>query len=98
MNCCKWRIGLCCAFCFAMLPLVAGQAQNPKAADKSQTFKGIVVPIDKVLAKDIKLDPDAAGLMGRQMEGGKGYPLGKGTGARMFYKGTRGRDPPMRVS
>ena len=30
---------------FALLPLLASRAQNPKAVDKNETFKGNVVPL-----------------------------------------------------
>ena len=86
------RIGLCLAFGFALLPFAFGQAQTqkPKTAEKTETFKGIVVPLEKLLAtQQIKADPDAAGLMVLQAEDGTVYPLIKDAGARMFYKDTR---------
>jgi hypothetical protein len=96
----KTRIGLCVALGFALSPLLAGQAQNPKAADKNQSFKGNVVPLEKLLAKqDIKLDPDAAPYaMVLQTEDGKVYPLVKDGGARMFYKDARLLNRPMRLT
>jgi hypothetical protein len=95
------RIGLCLAFGFALLPFAFGQAQTqkPKTAEKTETFKGIVVPLEKLLAtQQIKADPDAAGLMVLQAEDGKVYPLVKDAGARMFYKDTRLLNRPIRLT
>jgi hypothetical protein len=93
------RMGICLAFGFALLPFAFGQAQKPKAADKSRTFKGIVMPLDKLLAKqDIKVDPDAAGIMVLQSDDGKVYPLVKDAGSRMFYKDSRLLNRPMRLT
>ena len=99
MNTRQCRVGLCLALGFALLPLFAGQAQSQKAADKNQTYKGIVLPLEKVLAKqDVKLDPDAANLMVLKGDDGKVFPLVKDAGARMFYKDKRLLDRPMRVT
>jgi hypothetical protein len=96
----KTHLGLCLALAFALMPLVAGQAQNPKAADKNQSFKGVVVPLDKLLAKqDVKLDPDAIPYsLVLQTEDGKVHPLVKDAGARMFFKDPRLLDRPMRLT
>jgi hypothetical protein len=96
----KTRLGLCLALAFALLPLLAGQAQNPKTADKNETFKGNVVPLDKLLAKqDVKLDPDAIPYsLVLQTEDGKVYPLVKDAGARMFFKDPRLLNRPMRLT
>ena len=97
MRTCTRRFGVCVGLGFAMLPLIASQAGTAKG-EKTQAYKGIVLPLDKVLGKDIKLDPDAAGLMVLQMEDGKVYPLVKDAGARMFYKDTRLLNRPMRLT
>jgi len=96
----KTRLGLCLALVFALLPLLAGQAQNPKAADKNHSYKGNVVPLDKLLAKqDVKLDPDAVPYsLVLQTEDGKVYPLVKDAGARMFFKDPRLLNRPMRLT
>lgn len=96
----KIRIALCIACAFALSPLLATQAQNPKAADKNQSFKGNIVPLEKLLAKqDVKLDPDAAPYaMVLQTEDGKVYPLVKDAGARMFFKDERLLNRPMRLT
>ena len=93
----KKQAGLLIAAAFALLPLLAATAQNAK--DKNLAFKGNVVPLDKLLAKqDIKLDPDAAALLALQTEDGKVYPLVKDAGARMFFKDTRLLNRPMRIT
>jgi hypothetical protein len=96
----KTRLGLCLAVGFALLPLLASRAQNPKAADKNQSFKGSVVPLDKLLAKDdVKLDPDAVPYsLVLQGEDGKVYPLIKDAGSRMFFKDARLLNRPMRLT
>jgi hypothetical protein len=94
------RTGLIIAFAFALSPLLAGHAQNQKPAEKIQTFKGNIVPLEKLLAKqNIKLDADAAPYsLALQTEDGKVYPLVKDGGARMFFKDARLLNRPMRLT
>jgi hypothetical protein len=96
----RMRLGLGLALGFALLPLLAGQAQNPKAADKNQSFKGNIVPLDKLLAKqNVKLDPDAVPYsMVLETADGKVYPLVKDEGSRMFFKDPRLLNRPMRLT
>src|SRR4051812_10963274 len=100
MNPSKKRLGLGLALAFALLPLLSGRAQNPKPAGGNQTFKGNVVPLSKLLAKqDVKLDPDAAGSwLALEAEDGKVYPLVKDAGARMFFKDAKLLERPMRIT
>ena len=98
MNRSQKRLGLVLALSFALVPLLASRGQNPKAADKNQFFKGNVVPLDKLLAREgIKLDADAVG-MALQAEDGKVYPLVKDAGARMFFKDAKLLNRPMRLN
>jgi hypothetical protein len=94
----KTRIGLSLALAFALSPLLAAQPQNPK--DKNQFFKGNVVPLEKLLAKqNVKLDPDAAPYaMILQTEDGKVHPLVKDGGSRMFFKDARLLNRPMSLT
>jgi hypothetical protein len=96
----KKRAGLALALGFALLPLAASPAQNGKPAEKNQSFKGNVVALDKLLAKqDIKLDPDAApAWRALQTEDGKIIPLVKDDGARMFFKDARLLNRPMKLT
>jgi hypothetical protein len=93
------RLGLCLAVAFALLPLAA-RPQGSKSADRNLSFKGSVVPFDKLLAKDdIKLDADAApSWLALRADDGKVYPLVKDAGARMFFKDTRLLNRPMRLT
>ena len=74
--------------------------QHGKPAAKNQVFKGLVVPLDKLLAReDIKLDRDAApAWLCVQAEDRKVYPLVKDAGGRMFFKDTRLLNRPMRLT
>src|SRR5437660_1416069 len=94
------RTVVLCAAGFALLPLLAAPAQQSKSRDANQVFKGKVVPLDKLLAKqEIKLDPDAAAAwLAVQTDDGKVYPLVKDAGARMFFKDTRLLNRPMRIT
>ena len=85
---------------FVLLPLIAVAGQSTKPADKNQTFKGRVVPLDKLLAKqDIKLDPDAvAASLVLQTDDGKVYLLVKDAGARMVFQDVRLLNRPMRLT
>ncbi len=94
------RIALCLAFAFALLPLVAAPGQDAKPADRNQSFKGNVVPLDKLLAREeIKLDADAVSTwMALRTGDGKVHPLVKDAGARMFFKDARLLNRPMRLT
>jgi hypothetical protein len=82
---------------FAALPLLA---QDVPADKNLQQFKGKVVPLADVLAKQgIKLDADAAPY-GRVLvtDDGKVYPLVKDAGARMFFQDAKLLNRPMRLT
>jgi hypothetical protein len=100
MNTRQRRLGLCLALSFALLPFVGACAQTGKPADKSQTFKGHVVSLDKLLKKeDVKLDADTVSTwLALQTEDGKVYPLVKDSAARMFFKDARLLNRPMQLT
>jgi hypothetical protein len=83
-----------------MTPFLPTQAQTGKLAEKNQTYKGAVVPLDKVVAKEnIKLDPDVmASYLVLLTEDGKIHPLIKDAGSRMFFKDKRLLNRPMRLT
>lgn len=93
------RLALCAALAFALAPVLA-PGQGAKRADNNQAFKGSIVPLDKLLAKDdIKLDPDAApAWLALKTHDGKVYPLVKDAGSRMFFKDARLLNRPMRLT
>jgi hypothetical protein len=94
------RAGLLLAIGFALIPLAGGWANGKKAPDKNEFYKGKVVPLADLLAKDgIKLDADAvATTLVLQAEDGKIYPLVKDEGSRMFYKDAKLLNRPMRLT
>ena len=93
------RFGLCLALAFALLPLLAVGSQHGKPQGKNQVFKGVVVSLEQLLAKEnIKLDPEAASLMVLQTDDGKVFPLVRDGGSRMFFKDKRLLDRPMRLT
>jgi hypothetical protein len=97
MSCRAIRFGLCLALLFALVPLFAGRAQQLK---ENQSLKGIVVPLEKLLAKqNIKLDSDAAPYwLALQADDGTIHPLVKDAGARMFFKDPHLLNRPMRLT
>src|SRR5258708_39574932 len=98
----RWhrRAGLLLALGFAFLPLCGGRANDKKAPDKNEFYKGKVVPLADVLAKNgVKLDTDAVSIMlVLQSEDGKIYPLVKDDGSRMFFKDAKLLNRPMRLT
>ena len=94
------RLGLLIALGFALLPMCGGWANDKKAPDKNEFYKGKVVPLADLLAKEnTKLDPDAVPFMlVLQAEDGKLYPLVKDNGSRMFFKDAKLLKRPMRLT
>ncbi len=94
------RLSLCLAGAIGLIPLFAG-ANGPKTpTPKTEHYKGKVVPLADLVAKDgSKLDADAAPhclvLVG---DDGKVYPLVKDSGARMFFNDPALLDRPMRLT
>lgn len=91
-------LGLACLI--ALTPLLAGAGDPKKPASKIEYFKGKVVPLADLVAKDgSRLDPDAAphwlALVG---DDGKVYPLVKDSGARLFFKDPALLNRPMRLT
>jgi hypothetical protein len=100
MNRWQRRAGLLLALGFALLPLCGGWASDKKAANKNEFYKGKVVPLADLLAKDgTKLDADAVPFsLVLQAEDGKIYPLVKDDGSRMFFKDAKLLNRPMRLT
>ena len=94
------RVGLFLALGFALTPLLGGWAGDKTSNDKHGLYKGKVVPLADLLAKEkTKIDDDAAPyFLVLQGEDGKIYPLLKDNGSRMFYKDARLLNRPMRLT
>jgi hypothetical protein len=89
------RLALFFALILSFAPLFAGPD-----APKNQDYKGKVVPLASILAKQkVKLDPDAAPhWLALQTDDGKVYPLVKDDGGRMFFKDERLLNRPMQLT
>jgi hypothetical protein len=92
------RVALIGGLVMAAAPALTGRAGGPK--DKNQFFKGNVVRLADVLAKnDAKLDADAAPQwLALKADDGKLYPLVKDAGGRMFFKDAKLLNRPMRLT
>jgi hypothetical protein len=90
------RAGLLLAVMGALLPLCAARSQDAKP----ETFRGMVVPLAKLLAEQgVKLDADAApAWLALKTADGKIYPLVKDAGARMFFKDAALLERPVRLT
>jgi hypothetical protein len=88
------RMTLCIALAVGISPLAAGPD-----APKNQDYKGKVVPLATILAKQkVKLDPDASSQwLALQCDDGKIYPIIKDDGGRMFFKDERLLNRPMQL-
>src|SRR5579885_1618411 len=105
MTCLSRRLALLLACIFALVPclhcgLVNLAAQEKKPAAKIEHYKGKVVALTDLLAKDgVELDADAApywlALVG---EDGKIYPLVKDGGSRLFFQDRELLNRPMRLT
>jgi hypothetical protein len=93
------RTGLALAAVVACVPLLV-RAEDPKLAAKTGYFKGQVMPLADVVAKNgSRLDADAAPYwLALVSEDGKIYPLVKDSGSRMFFKDPALIKRPMRLT
>jgi hypothetical protein len=97
------RLGLGLALALFLVPFLggkAGDAPAKKAAAKTETFTGDVVPLRGLLEKfGANLDPDAAPhwlvLVTKE---GKVYPLIRDEGSQMFYRDATLQKRPMRLT
>jgi hypothetical protein len=97
------RLALVAALSAALVPFVLtrpGPAQQPRAADKTRSFDGKVVPLSGPLEKfGARLAPEAEphwlALVTRD---GKVYPLIEDDGSLMFFKDKSLRGRPMRLT
>ena len=82
------------------LPALFALAQEAPADKKLQYFKGKVVPLADLLAKQgAKLDADAApAWLALVTDDNKIYPLVKDAGSRMFFKDAKLLHRPMRLT
>jgi hypothetical protein len=87
------RLGIFLALTLGLCPILIGQAGDGNKPFKTQYFKGKVVDLASVLAKDgVKLDVDAAPhWLALVSDEGIVYPLIKDEGTRMFFQ-----DPVLR--
>lgn len=94
------RLGLILALLFALTPILGVVAGDKKATDKLERYRGKIVPLAELLAKEkTKLDDDAAALaLVLQGEDGKLYPLLKDNGSRMFFKDAKLLNRPMQLT
>ncbi len=92
---CRLAVVLACLI--GLCPLLAAR---PPEGRKTEFFKGKVVPVADLVAKEGgKLDADAAPyLLALVGEDGKVYPLVKDAGSRLFFKDPALRDRPMRLT
>ena len=83
-----------------LLPVCAGGAGDKKASDANSFYKGKVVPLAELLAKEnTKIDADAAPFwLVLQTDDGKLYPLLKDNGSRMFFTDAKLLKRPMRLT
>jgi hypothetical protein len=83
--------------CLVLLAAILGPLCAAPPEEKTQDFKGKVVPLSGVLEKaGAKLDADAAPhWLALQSDDGKVYPLVKDDGSRMFFKDAKLLDRPM---
>ena len=84
----------------AILPAIILFAQDVPADKNLQYFKGKVVPLAELLAKQgAKLDADATAYwLALVTDEGKTLPLVKDSGARMFFKDAKLLNRPVRLT
>jgi hypothetical protein len=100
MTQCEKRLSMFLTLSFTLVPLWSSWAGNTKSSDKNQYFKGKVLPLADLLAKEkTKIDDDAApNWLVLQSEDGKIHPLLKDSGSRMFFKDAKLLNRPMRLT
>jgi hypothetical protein len=94
------RLTIIIALAGAVLPALLVIAQESPADKNLQFFKGKVVPLAELLAKQgAKLDADAApAWLALVSDDNKIYPLVKDAGSRMFFKDAKLLNRPMRLT
>src|SRR5260370_3625603 len=87
------RLGICLALVLGLSPIFFGRAGDASKSFKTQDYKGKVVDLASVLAKQgVKLDGAAAlHWLALVSDDGTVYPLIKDEGTRMFFQ-----DPVLR--
>ncbi len=96
-----YRLGLCFALSWSVIPIVWGAGDKAKTSPlKTDYFNGKVIPLADFLAQQsAKLDADAAPhWLALVTEDGKIYPLVKDAGARMFFKDAKLLKRPLRLT
>jgi hypothetical protein len=94
------RLPLILACTFALVPLFAAERGKESAPTKMEEFKGKVVPLADLLAKDgVQLDAEAAPhWLALVSEDGKIHPLVKDSGSRLFFLDRELLNRPMRLT
>jgi hypothetical protein len=94
------RLPLVLACLFALVPLFAADRSKERAPTKIEEFKGKVMPLADLLAKDgVQLDAEAAPhWLALVSEDGKIYPLVKDSGSRLFFLDRELLNRPMRLT
>lgn len=94
------RLLLVLACIFALVPCLRWGLVSRAEPAKIEHYKGKVVPLSDVLAKDgVQLDADAApAWLALDCEDGKVYPLVKDSGARLFFLDRELLKRPMRLT
>src|SRR5262245_52693100 len=87
------RLGICLALALGLCPILIGWAGDGSKSFKTQHYKGKVLDLAGILAKQgVKLDVDAAAhWLALFTDDGTIYPLIKDEGTRMFFQ-----DPVLR--
>ena len=94
------RSAIVVAMAMATVPMLLAIAQEAPTDKNLQLFKGKVVPLADLLAKQgAKLDADAApAWLALVTDDNKIYPLVKDAGSRMFFKDAKLLNRPMRIT
>jgi hypothetical protein len=94
------RLSLAVACACGLAPLLAAAADVKTPAIKTEHYKGKVVPLADLVAKDgSRLDADAAPYwLALAGDDGKVYPLVKDSGSRLFFKDSALLKRPMRLT
>ena len=94
------RFGICLALALCLSPIFFGRAGDGSKTFKTQYYKGKVLELASVLAKQgVKLDVEAAPQwLALVTEDGAVYPLIRDEGTRMFFQDPSLRNRPMRLT
>src|SRR5260370_37632587 len=93
------RLGICLALVLGLSPIFFGRAGDASKSFKTQDYKGKVVDLASVLAKQgVKLDGAAAlHWLALVRDYGTVYPLSKDEGTRMLFQDPVLRDRNVRL-